>query len=386
MESEGKERAVTRTRELFGRTNTHSFPNLGGVALDMAAPEALSRGYSLGAAGGAGACAPLSGCAAATCVAASQPLSYWSGPLNLSAARRGQLFAGRRGGRRMRGGRRLEADGDATVGRQLAAPGKCARGSPDWKPVGFVHVNKAGGTAMIAILGKHSRPQMLQFTSPQALAKLRSIRSRFFHASAALQQWAVGEAAWRDAYRFALVRNPWARQVSMFHFLLETASCAKPCGQRAAHCDKRLLPQAGPWLASVDLATPRFRAWIRDMAAAFPPGHPQQHLFGARFHGNERDAWYNASQISWMVDGRGAVLVDDIFKLEELQQHWPTLQRRVCSLRGVPYADGGLRKNPSMHAHYSRYYDDQTRRIVAQYMQADIDRFGYTFEQQQGGG
>lgn len=51
---------------------------------------------------------------------------------------------------------------------------------------------------------------------------------------------------------------------------------------------------------------------------------------------------------------------------------------------GVPYgaegADGGLKRNPSAHAHYSIYYDEPTRRIVDEYMGADLAAFGYTFE------
>ena len=45
-----------------------------------------------------------------------------------------------------------------------------------------------------------------------------------------------------------------------------------------------------------------------------------------------------------------------------------------------PYADGGLRSNPSRHKHYSFYYDAETRRIVHDYMAADLKAFGYTFE------
>ena len=116
-------------------------------------------------------------------------------------------------------------------------------------------------------------------------------------------------------------------------------------GRRPDHCDKRLLPQAGPWLRDFGAARARFQRWLLDMGAAFPPGHKEQHLFGARFHGNERDAWYNASQISWFVDAQGTLLVDDVFKLEELEAHWPTLQQKICALRGVPYADNGYRKN-----------------------------------------
>ena len=46
----------------------------------------------------------------------------------------------------------------------------------------------------------------------------------------------------------------------------------------------------------------------------------------------------------------------------------------------MPYADGGYKRNPSSHAHYSAYYDAPTRRLVAEYMGADLERFGYRFE------
>ena len=111
-------------------------------------------------------------------------------------------------------------------------------------------------------------------------------------------------------------------------------------------------------------------------------GHKDQHFFGSKSHGNERDAWFNASQISWFVDGSGAPLVDEIVRLEELEEFWPTLQKRVCGLAKVPYADNGLRKNPSVHTHYSYYYDDETRLIVDEYMGNDLAAFGYKFETQ----
>lgn len=118
------------------------------------------------------------------------------------------------------------------------------------------------------------------------------------------------------------------------------------------------------------------------MRAAFPPGYKDQHLFGSKSHGNEHDAWFNASQVSWMVDASGKLLVDDVFKLEELVQAWPKLQARICGLRNVPYSDPSvsIKKNPSSHGHYSLYYDDQTRNTVAEYMAADLAAFGYTFE------
>ena len=36
--------------------------------------------------------------------------------------------------------------------------------------------------------------------------------------------------------------------------------------------------------------------------------------------------------------------------------------------------------NRSQHAHYSSYYDDETRDLVAQHWARDIETFGYRFE------
>ena len=105
-------------------------------------------------------------------------------------------------------------------------------------------------------------------------------------------------------------------------------------------------------------------------------------FFGARSHGNELDRWFNASQISWLVDGAGKLLVKDVIKLEELEAAWPRLQARICGFAHTPYAaDAGLRRNPSSHGHYSEYYDAATRRIVDEYMGVDLRVFGYKFEQ-----
>ena len=222
------------------------------------------------------------------------------------ASARGRMLGGRAGaagrGRRRRPEALPFAPGEAAAStaaaRGGAAPLSARARAPTTARWGRPH-QQGGGTAIINLLQKYCRPQLLWALHPPALQKLRALRSRLVHASAALQQWAVGASAWKQAYTFALVRNPWARQVSMFHFLLQEASCTRPVGQRPDHCDKRLPPQAGPWLRDFGAARARFQRWLLDMGAAFLPGHKEQHLFGARFHGNERDAWYNASQISW---------------------------------------------------------------------------------------
>ena len=270
----------------------------------------------------------------------------------------------------------------AVVAPNAAVHADCAKGRPAYRPVAFVHINKAGGTAMRARLYSRARHQLLEATDAASLARMRKLGSRFFHASASLQQRALGSSAWEAAYTFALVRNPYARQVSMFFFLLQEAACNKPIGVRPSHCEYRELPATGSWLRDKPTCIAKFRTWLAKMARKFPPTSREAHLFGARSHGNEVDKWYNASQISWLVDGSGRLLVDEVIRLEDLEAKWPRLQQQICGFAHSPYQeDAELRRNPSSHGHYSEYYDAETRRIVDAYMAADLKAFGYQFEQ-----
>ena len=46
--------------------------------------------------------------------------------------------------------------------------------------------------------------------------------------------------------------------------------------------------------------------------------------------GNEQSRAFNASQLSWLVDeAGGTLLVDAVYKLEELEQRWELLRRRL---------------------------------------------------------
>ena len=62
-------------------------------------------------------------------------------------------------------------------------PPGCARGGVRYREVAFVHINKAGGTAMRMMLYKFARHQMLETSHPAAASELRALGSRFFHAS-----------------------------------------------------------------------------------------------------------------------------------------------------------------------------------------------------------
>lgn len=213
----------------------------------------------------------------------------------------------------------------------------------------FVHVPKTGGTSVEAALG-HPRGRGAQDHRP--VRALRPLSLRHVPAlldPAPLREAGLGRRAmlremlgleappsrhgprataaeWRDYYRFAVVRNPWARVHS--------------------------------WYRNV----------MRDPAHGVPP------CDFPTFLERHADTWALRPQTAWLEDFDGSIPLDRVVRFERLGEE----MAEVLSVLGLP-ADALPHLLDGGEADYRAAYDGASRRLVEARYRDEIERFGYSF-------
>jgi len=124
---------------------------------------------------------------------------------------------------------------------------------------------------------------------------------------------------WNTYYKFSVVRNPWERRVSSWAYRLKK-------GQHNYN---------------------KFKDFVMHYPAT--------------------------PQFNWLSDEGGNFLMDYVFKLED-----PNGMDKVFNDLKIPKVKLP-HKNKNGHKHYTEYYNDETREIVAEKYAKDIDYFGYKF-------
>lgn len=205
----------------------------------------------------------------------------------------------------------------------------------------FVHIPKTGGTSMAAALeARAHRDDILIGDTEKAqrrrgrVAKLREqAAGRLWkHSTLADIDGVVTAEALDRMLCFCLVRNPWDRVVSYYHWLR---------GQDFDHAAVRI-------------------AKAVDFAAFLRHPHTQETLRAWPYGRYMRDA---AGQ------ERGLFL-----RLEHLTEDWAPLVDHLGFTPGI-----GHQNRSDRASDWRGYYDDETRAIVADLCAEDVVRFGYRF-------
>ena len=204
----------------------------------------------------------------------------------------------------------------------------------------FVHIPKTGGTALaLALEARAMADDILVGDTPKAQRR----RGRLKEAKTAGRLWkhstlaeGVGlytEAQARDWFTFALVRNPWDRMVSYYHWL-RGQSFAHPAVTLAKNLD------FGAFLA-----------------------HPQtQASVGGAPYG------------SYLRLG-GEEVASAFLRLEHLEEDAAALEAHL-GFRVTPLARANVSERDR---DWRRYYDAASAGIVARICAEDIARFHYSF-------
>jgi hypothetical protein len=194
----------------------------------------------------------------------------------------------------------------------------------------FVHIPKTAGNSIQSVLRDYSEDQLVALRKEQdGLERfgLRNPKYKFKkHSTLAEYRAALGEAEFGSLYKFTCVRNPWDRMVS--YYFTPT--------QKAEAWDRK-----------------KFRKIISNAVSV------ADYL---RLNQGEKDPFGN---------------VDSIMRFENLADDFSV----VCAALDISPTILP-QYNRSNREHYSKYYDKELRELVRARFAAEIERFGYTFEQQ----
>jgi hypothetical protein len=193
----------------------------------------------------------------------------------------------------------------------------------------FVHIPKTAGNSIQSVLRDYSEDQLIALRNEQDGIERFGLRNPKYkirkHSTLSEYRDALGEEQFRKLYKFTCVRNPWDRMVSYY-----------------------FTPTQNP------------KTWNRKkLRGIISKAVPVADYL--RLDNGEKDPFAN---------------VDYIMRFENLAADFCAVCGRLdISPPALP------QYNRSNREHYSKYYDDELRELVRTRFAAEIERFGYTFEQ-----
>lgn len=206
----------------------------------------------------------------------------------------------------------------------------------------FIHIPKTGGTALtLALEARAMRDDIIVADTPKGRARRHRLKDvvtagrLWKHAKLADIRGLASDEEIAGFFTFTLVRNPWDRMVSYYHWL------------RVQTFDHPAVALARATDLAGFLAAPATQATFA--------AHPYA---------------------SYVTDGAGRERCDLFLRLEHLAEDAAMLEAHLgFRLMPLPVANVSARDRD-----WRRYYSDRTAAMLARVCAADIARFGYRFD------
>jgi len=202
----------------------------------------------------------------------------------------------------------------------------------------FVHVPKAAGSSIRNVLAPYCEdPRRYLVNRLLERVGIRVNRVgpfprqcfRLHDSARTVKTWLPSEVYDR-LFKFAVVRNPWDRMVSMYAYI----------STRTEHH--------------------RHRDVVRQQSFDDYLAYELRRRF--------------VTQFDMITDRRGSLIVDFVGRFERLDADFA----EVCQRLGI---EGRIvHRNQSSHEPYQNYYNERTRKLVGEYFAREIEYFGYQFD------
>ena len=199
----------------------------------------------------------------------------------------------------------------------------------------FIHIPKNGGTSMYKSFGQPSK----QYDWHIPAKYLRSV---------------VSEEIWNTYYKFAFIRNPWDRLVSLYHFIGERES------------------------------TGEFNEWVTTYDDSKDRGARQENggYFGQTAPWDKPVSSARKSQLYYVTDDSGELILDYIYRFEYINRglwnlvldHTNMLPKNDIENHFPAHVRQRKDKTP-----YTEFYNEKGLAHVDKYFKKDVEFFNYEF-------